>query len=143
MGRGTAHSGFLIMAYPQILIEGELRNKPIEIDIDPAKLTVGDLRLMKGYIAANDSSQTLALMGEFLIKHTDWTEAEVNQLTVGELVEAMGQVRRAEENKAVPLVSNTVSSDGHATVLETSLNGQTTSPTPSNLDATPKMSDAS
>lgn len=92
------------MALPHILdASGELVVKPLEVTPDPEKMTVGDARLMKGYMNLDDGAEAVALVGEFLIKHTNWTEAEVNRLTMLELRDVLKGLRKAEETRAVPL----------------------------------------
>ena len=111
------------MALPTIIIDGELQPKPLELDVNPAALSIGDMRLMKGYVDQEDIGEAIALIGEFLIKHTNWTQRDVNQLQVNEIEEVMLLIRHAEEKQAIPLENNSLSNNHHGERESESLNG--------------------
>lgn len=89
------------------------QTKPLELKVDPTKLTVGELRLMRGYI--NDDMQgILVLTAEFLIHHTNWTEDEVNRIAAEEMLQVLTMLQEVQRNAAVPLVSKGNSDNGQA-----------------------------
>lgn len=106
------------MALPTILIADESgeyieRPKPLELDVDPKKLTVGELRLMRGYIN-DDMPGMLIMTAEFLIHHTNWTEDEVNRIAADEMLQVLNMLQEVQRNAAVPLVSKSNSDNGQA-----------------------------
>jgi len=102
------------MALPT-LPDGTL--KPLEVDVHPDEMTVGDVRLSKGDIHFTKQNgdanvNILVQFAGFLIRHTNWTEQEVNALKVTELAEVGEMVRSRERAASVPLVSSATSAPG-------------------------------
>lgn len=119
------------MALPTILVADENgdyveKQKPLELDVDYTKLTVGELRLMRGYIA-DDAAELLVLTAEFVIHHTNWTEDEVNRITAQEMMRVFEMLREVQRNGAIPLASSDNSANGQ-TAAAASPNGATTLP---------------
>lgn len=124
------------MALPT-LSDGTL--KPLDVDLKPDELTIGDVRLMKGdiHIDRDDKSanvDVLVLLSGFLIRHTNWTEQEVNALKIDELIEVLAMVRSRERAASVPLASSDRSAPGPGATQTASPHGALTSSMPSNSD---------
>lgn len=119
-------------------------NKPFVLDVDPTKLTVGDIRLTRGTLTLNPDDP-LSVMdfviaaGDYLIRHSNWDAADVNQLTVDELTTTLTRVREQEREASVPNMNSVNSERGHEVTRTEPPNGSVTSPTPSNSDVTLKM----
>lgn len=132
------------MALPTILVADENgdyveKSKPLELDVDYAKLTVGELRLMRGYIA-DDAAELLVLTAEFVIHHTNWTEDEVNRITAQEMMRVFEMLREVQRNGAVPLASDANSANGQTAQAADSPNGATTLPLASDSALSPNVS---
>lgn len=117
--------------------------KPLDVDVKPDEMTIGDVRLTKGdiHIDVNDISASvdlLLLLVGFLIRHTNWTEAEVNALKIDELKQVLAMVRSRERAASVPLASKDNSAPSPAETETTSPNGALTSSMPSSSDVIPR-----
>lgn len=107
----------------------------------PAEMTIGDVRLSRGdiHLDPNDKAanvDVVILLAGFLIRHTNWTEREVNALTIEEMINVLAMVRSRERAASVPLVSSDNSALGLAETAIPLPNGVPTSSMPSNSDVT-------
>lgn len=124
------------MAYPKIITLDENGHpvevpKPLELDLNPDEMTVGDVRMAKGDMRLDASEPgavatlVVALAG-FMRRHTNWTEQDVNGLKLTELVEVAERVRSQERAASVPLASNGSSAPGPEETPPSSPDGPTT-----------------
>lgn len=74
--------------------------KPLELTLDPKKLTLGDVALFEpdGFTARGLIS--------FLVRYSNWTAAEVASITLEEFETLAPQIGESLKSTAVPKVSN-------------------------------------
>lgn len=121
------------MALPKIFDQASEQwiLKPLEIDVKPTELTIGEMRLMRGHIQFDENNpeamlDAILIAAEYLIHHSNWTATEVNQLTAAEMPDVIKMVRGKEREAAVPLVNSVSSALGQEETPTESLTGQTT-----------------
>ena len=73
--------------------------KPLEVTADIQQMTIGELKIFskKGFDFFD--------FRQFMIDHTNWTEAEIDSITLAEMEAVAMQLGEALKAKAVPLPS--------------------------------------
>ena len=80
-------------------------DKPFVVDGSKLQALIGDAETAQvKYIrlfSAPDNPRTIDTLVEFMARVSDWTEYELGELTVKELMDLFGSVREAVESEAV------------------------------------------
>ncbi len=81
------------------------------VKLDAAEWTLGDARLLTGRLNSNPI-EMFAQFGDFLVAHTNWSQAEVDRITTDELRSVIAQVQEFFEEQSVPLANAAPSAAG-------------------------------
>lgn len=87
--------------------------RPLEVDYDPRKMTLGELALFDVASGLNEFQMAMGVRS-FLINHTKWTQAEVDTITIEELTEVGEQLGKAIRERALPKGRRKHSANGRA-----------------------------
>lgn len=68
---------------------------PLQLSIDPEQLTLGEIALFQGDFSA-------PRLIKFLVAHGNWTQAEVEAVTLAEMRQVAEQIGGALKGAAVP-----------------------------------------
>lgn len=63
--------------------------KPLEVNFDRKRMTLKEAKLLEG----RSKDFSIAVMIEFLAKYSNWTEAEIGNLTLAELKTLRPKIR--------------------------------------------------
>lgn len=74
-------------------------DKPLEVDIDTAKMTLGELMIFE------PGGFTVGGFVQFVANHTNWTVEDIKAVTVEEMKEVTDKLREALQSVSVPLAN--------------------------------------
>ena len=74
-------------------------NKPLEVTVDPDKMTLGEMACLSGGFS-------LVAFRNFLLAHSNWTAEEIDSITRSELKDIFTQVVEQVDAILLPLVKS-------------------------------------